>query len=274
MSKISIDHEKCKRDGFCVAECPVGIIVRENTEAFPAMIETGEEYCINCGHCLSVCPHAALTLGKTSPADCAEVSKNLLPDENQVALFLKSRRSIRAFKNKPLDRELIEKIIDVARYAPTGHNDQPVQWLVVYDTAKVIRMSSLVADWMQMLVNAELPIAKTLNMDLVIEAWKKGADKILRGAPHLLIAHADRELAVSHGSCMIAVTYAELAAYSLGVGACWAGFFSAAAATYPPLVAEMALPKNNQIFGALMIGLPKYAYHRIPPRNKAEITWL
>jgi nitroreductase len=36
-------------------------------------------------------------------------------------------------------------------------------------------------------------------------------------------------------ACAIALTYLELATYSLGLGACWAGYFSAAAAFYPPM---------------------------------------
>ncbi|MFA6451131.1 MAG: nitroreductase family protein, partial [bacterium] len=101
-----------------------------------------------------------------------------------------------------------------------------------------------------------------------------GRDMILRGAPHIVVVHSDKSMPMSQGSCTIAASYLELAAYGFGIGACWAGFFAVAAASYPPLVAELNLPKNNQVFGAMMIGAPKYSYLRIPPRNPAKISWL
>jgi nitroreductase/NAD-dependent dihydropyrimidine dehydrogenase PreA subunit len=274
MSKLSIDHDKCKRDGFCVAECPVGIIVRDGMDAVPEWHARGDEFCISCGHCVSICPHGALSLGEMKPECLAPLQKDFLPSGEQASHFLKARRSIRSFKDKPVDREVIEKIIDVASYAPSGHNAQPVHWLVVYDTQKMRRMAGMVVDWMKMLVDAKMPIAATLDMDKVVEAWERGEEIILRGAPHVVVAHADKDLLVSSGSCMIAVTYLEIAAYAYGLGACWAGFFNAAAGTYPPLVAELGLPKNHMPYGSLMIGVPKYSYNRIPPRVPARVSWL
>jgi len=71
----------------------------------------------------------------------------------------------------------------------------------------------------------------------------------------------------------IALTYLELAAYSLGMGACWAGFLGIAAGYFPPLVKELPIPEGHQVFGAMMIGYPKHAYHRIPSRTEARIAW-
>jgi nitroreductase/NAD-dependent dihydropyrimidine dehydrogenase PreA subunit len=274
MSKLTIDREKCKKDGVCVAECPVGVIVRGGAGEYPEWHEQGVEFCVKCGHCVSVCPHGALSLGEMTPESFAPMRKELLPSAEQAEHFLKARRSIRTFKDKPVDRETIEKLIDIARYAPSGHNTQPVSWLVIYDTAKVRRMAALVAEWMRMLVEAKVPIAAALHMDKVVEAWDRGDDKILRNAPHVVVAHADKDAAVSPGSCMIAVTYLELAAFAQGLGACWAGYFNVAAGTYPPLAAELGLPKNNMPFGSLMVGLPTYSYSRIPCRIPARISWL
>jgi len=64
-----------------------------------------------------------------------------------------------------------------------------------------------------------------------------------------------------------------LAAPSLGLGTCWAGYFTAAANFYPPLQEALALPQGHLPYGAAMVGYPKYGYQRMPPRNKPEITW-
>ena len=71
----------------------------------------------------------------------------------------------------------------------------------------------------------------------------------------------------------IALTYLELAATSMGLGCCWAGYFNAAAASFPPLIEALALPEGHQSYGAMMIGFPQYQYQRLPARNEPAITW-
>lgn len=273
MNLITISEEKCKKDGFCALECPMHIIRMPDSGHFPEAVEHADELCINCGHCLSVCPHGALTLKQTAPQDCAPLQKQLMPSAEQSVHFLKTRRSARMFKDKPVDRALIEQCIDAARYAPSGHNNEPVHWLVIHDPALTKRLSGIVCDWMRMLVENKMPIAQTLHLDLVVSKWDNGTDCILRGAPHIVVAHADKADITAQSAATIALTYLELAAHGLGLAATWAGFFHAAAAMFPPLVQELALPENHQCFGAMMIGLPKIKYHRIPPRKQARITW-
>ena len=66
------------------------------------------------------------------------------------------------------------------------------------------------------------------------ERWESGADTILRGAPVLVQVHAHKDERTAPQGCTIATAYLELAATAHGLGACWAGFFNAAALMYPP----------------------------------------
>jgi ferredoxin len=70
MSLFTIDQKKCKRDGMCAKECPAQIIVLNDKDTFPTLMENSEEFCINCGHCVAVCPHGALTLSTMPLAEC------------------------------------------------------------------------------------------------------------------------------------------------------------------------------------------------------------
>jgi nitroreductase len=126
-------------------------------------------------------------------------------------------------------------------------------------------MRSLVAD--------KAEFALSMHMDRVVDSWDKGIDRILRSAPHLIVAHGLSTMPISQSSCFIALTYLELAAPSLGLGTCWAGYFTAAANFYSPLQKALALPQGHLPYGAAMIGYPKYSYQRMPPRNKPEINW-
>ncbi|MGE5417945.1 MAG: nitroreductase family protein [Acidobacteriota bacterium] len=273
MSLLSIDQDKCKRDGICASECPIKIIEIKEKGAFPSAVSSADERCITCGHCVSVCPHGALALKTVKPDDCLPIDQKLIPSPEQLEHYFKSRRSIRTFKDKPIDRPLIEKIIDIARYAPSGHNTQPVHWLVIDDKTQIHRLSGLVIEWMRYIISNMPEIASALHMEDLVQKWDQGIDRVCRDAPCIIMAHAPSGVSTSQGSCTIALTHLEMAAYAYHLGACWAGYLGAAAGSFPPLIQELALPEGHQAFGAMMIGHPKFAYHRIPPRVEPRITW-
>jgi len=273
MSLFKVDEKKCRRDGLCVAECPAKLIEIIGEEGFPTPIAGAEEFCINCGHCVAVCPHGALTLKTMAPKDCLPVRKELHLSPEHCEHFLRSRRSIRNYKEKPVGHDLLKKLIEVVRYAPSGSNSQPVHWLVIENPEEVKRLAGLVADWMRSLLKENPEYALTLRMDRVVNAYDQGIDRILRNAPHLIVAHGLSTLPASQPACIIALTYLELAAPCFGLGSCWAGYFNAAANAYGPLQEALALPQDHLPYGAAMIGYAKFGYQRMPPRNKPNLTW-
>ncbi len=267
---LFIDEHKCKRDGICVAECPLGLIQMPTEGQFPCQIEEAQELCIKCGHCVAVCPNAALELDDIKPQTCPPVRKDLLLSPEHAEHFLRFRRSIRNYKGKPIERDILRRLIEVASFAPSGHNRQPVHWLVVENREALSRISGHVVDWMRTLIQDHPEIASPMHLDRVVAAWERGQDRILRGAPCLIVAHAAQAERTAQSSCTIALTYLELAATAFGLGTCWAGYFNAAATLYPPLQETLQLPENHLSFGAMMIGYQKYAYFRLPPRKPTQ----
>jgi nitroreductase/NAD-dependent dihydropyrimidine dehydrogenase PreA subunit len=273
MTLLTIDKETCARDAICVAECPAGIIAQDTAEDYPALIQGGDQYCIGCGHCVAVCPHGAMTHWLVSPSQCTPIDATLQVSSEQMSHLLKQRRSIRSFKRKPVGRDTLETLIDCARYAPSGHNLQPVQWLIIYDGSTVQAMATHVLDWMQSLIAAQSPLAEAMHLDRTVAAWEAGTDRILRGAPHVVVAFAHKDDRTAPAACTIAQTYLELMAHASGLGACWAGYFNAAANMWPPMQVALGLPKDHVSYGAMMVGHPRFKYHRIPPRRGARIQW-
>jgi hypothetical protein len=43
---------------------------------------------------------------------------------------------------------------------------------------------------------------------------------------------------------------------------------------YPPLFEALKLPAKHKAFGAVMVGYPKFRYHRLAPRKPPKATWL
>ena len=273
LSIFTVDQDKCKRDGICVSECPVRIIELKDKSSLPELTPGGAELCINCGHCVAVCPHGAMSL-KTMPLEQLPLmDPAILPTQRQIDHFLRSRRSIRVYKDKPVERETLASLIDVVRYAPSGHNYQPVHWLVIQGRDEIKRLSGIVIDWMRLMIAAEWPVAQEMHFDQAVHAWENGVDRVLRDAPHLIVAHGPAGLKHVQSACTIALAYLELAAYSFGLGACWAGYFNAAANSHKPMQQALSLPENHQCYGAMMVGYAKNKYHRLPLRNEAKIEW-
>lgn len=273
MTLLRVNREKCKRDGVCVQTCPVGIIELKDKDAFPTLIKDGDQFCIQCGHCVAVCPHQAMDHAVIRADQCPPINKDLIISAEQAEQFLRTRRSIRVYKDKTADRDLLSRLIRIARYAPSGHNTQPVEWLVIYESDRVRQLSALVIDWMRHLVREKSPLAEMFHMDRIIRSWESGTERIFRGAPHLIITHAHKETRTAPSSSTLALAYLELMAPALGVGACWAGYFMAAASFWPPALESLKLPKDHAVFGAMMVGYPKFRYHRLPTRKEPKISW-
>jgi len=62
--------------------------------------------------------------------------------------FIRSRRTIRAIKPDPIPDEHVEKLLEAARWAPTGFNMQPVELLVVKDPELRAGIKAIVDDYM------------------------------------------------------------------------------------------------------------------------------
>ena len=268
---IKIDQELCTQDGHCVAECPAGII--KMTNKTPVVPVEMEGFCIDCGHCVAVCPVAALTLKTLQVEDCLPVDKSLDLSKEHVEHFLRSRRSIRNFKNKPVEKTVLQKVLDIARFAPTASNKQPVHWLFLEQEKDVKKVVAMVIDWLNYMIKNEPKMAKEKNFDKVVAAFDAGADPICRGAKHLLFCYADKTLASVGTDCAIAMAYVELTLPSFGLGDCWAGYVNYAARLWPPLIEYLNLPSKMEIQATAMIGYPKYRYHRMPTRQPASVEW-
>ena len=273
MSFVTIDREKCRRDGICAAECPSKIIVQADRKSFPALIENGEALCINCGHCVAVCPYGALSLSAMPLAACPPVQENLPGDAELLKQFLQTRRSIRSYKTKVVSQKLLKELIEVARYAPTAHNMQKVNWTVFQNPEDVQKLAAMTVDFMKSVLPVLTDESLIGRFRRVIEAWDNGIDRVLRSAPHLIVVHGPADEFFSATDCAGALSYLKLYTHAKGLGTCWAGYFTVASNHHEPLTKALALPTGHKCFGAVILGYPRYRYYRIPKRNAPLVTW-
>jgi nitroreductase len=108
---------------------------------------------------------------------------------------------------------------------------------------------------------------------LIIAAWDAGIDAVLRGAPALVVAVAPEEALNGLVDLSLALCYLELAAPKFGLGTCWAGMLRRGLLHSPELREAVGIPKRYPHFYPMMIGYPKFGYHRLPERKPPKITW-
>ncbi len=271
MATLRVDQALCTHCGICSVVCPMGIIDPADEYTLPVVQDKKASLCIRCGHCEVSCPSQAIVA-------------DYLPDENvqvpagtgtippgDLGIYLKKRRSVRHFKKETVSKERIESVLEIARYAASGGNGQPVQWLVIHDPAEVKKIAGLTIEWMKTLVNSGHPMSGYVPM--LIAAWEQGNDVICRGAPHLLIAHIPEGNHIATVDAIIALTHFDITAPAFGIGTCWAGFVAAACREYPPMQEALALPEGRVAAYAMMFGVPQYKVYGIPRRNPVQVMW-
>lgn len=273
MTLIRIDETRCKRDGLCVKECPAAIINQADQDSVPQMVPQGAQACLLCGHCVAVCPHGALQHVNIPMEKSPKISKDLTISQAQAAQFLRTRRSIRRFKNKPVEQETVQFLIDHARYAPTGGNSQLVTWTVHLGVEKLKRISDLTVEWMKAALASEMGSQLPPYFPMIVAAYDAGINAITQGAPCLVIASAPGKYDNGMVDLSIALSYFELMATASGLGTCWLGLIARALKFFKPLMEAIGLPEGHTHFYPMVLGYPQFKYHRLPERKPAKIYW-
>jgi nitroreductase/NAD-dependent dihydropyrimidine dehydrogenase PreA subunit len=272
MESVVINYDICNKDGICSDVCPRKLI--EFSEELPVPVSGIENLCLKCGQCLAVCPKGAISVNGEIPDACSVIDKKKWPGYEQLDHLMKSRRSIRIYKDEPVERNIVERILDTCRYAPTGSNSQTVKWIIISEKDRIRHLGQLAIDWMKFAIETRNEWAAILPLSNIVKGWEQGQDTIFRGAPMIVITHAPEVGSLPLENCVIAMTYFDLASASMGLGACWVGLFMIAAAQHPPVRQVLRIPADNKLFGTMVVGYSKYAYQRIPPRNQPHVDWL
>ncbi len=273
MNFLTIDRDLCRQDGLCAAECPTQVIQFKGPGNYPELIPEAETMCLRCGHCVAVCSHGALDHAAVPVADCPPIDKALAVSEDQAVQFLRSRRSVRRFKDRPVEPETVQRLIEIARYAPTSSNGQLVEWAVISDRERLRELSAKVIQWMRGLMAADPQCKAMPYLPKLVDGWDAGNDTVLRSAPCLVTAMAPAQDRHGMVNLTLALSYLELAAPVFGIGTCWAGLLQGALMANPNLKPLAGIGQDYPFHYPMMIGYTSARYYRLPERKPPRIRW-
>jgi nitroreductase/NAD-dependent dihydropyrimidine dehydrogenase PreA subunit len=290
MPTITRDADRCAKCGICVLTCPVSAYVQESKDSVPEVAHA--ELCISCGHCVAVCPRDAIIHSEFPEGSLTPINRKILPSAESVIEFLRTRRSIRAFKDQPLERQLIEGIIEAARRAPSAHNTQTTQFIVIQD--KEIMESIVQATGrfyektVAMLRNplkrriltvvlgkqTENAISMLPSFENLVAKIREGIDDVFRNASVIILFHADERIIMADINAQLALQNAALMAYAQGLGSFWTGFFVTACTRDKTIPQLIKLPENHKVYGGLALGYPRFQYQKWMERKPPQMRWL
>jgi len=269
MHQVSIRHDLCVGDGLCVRQCFRNCL-ELNIEKKAVWNPSPQFPCVGCGHCTAVCPTGAITLDGVSPETLSPSKFDIT--EKDLERLLSSRRSIRIYQKKPIPRTVLQKVLNIACYAPTGANLREVGYIIVDSPEKLQELRLLLADWMQ----------KYPRWSEHFKRFQKGEDTIFRGAAALIAITAplvnsdspEPSGLLAPQNAAIAASYLEIALHGLGLGSCWCGLLVRGARNNSQIRSVLHIPDGNAIHAALLVGYPAIRFPRIPQRNISSIQWL
>jgi nitroreductase/Pyruvate/2-oxoacid:ferredoxin oxidoreductase delta subunit len=283
-----VDRSRCTGCGLCVRVCPsfvLGLVDGLATVAYG-------DWCNGCGHCGAVCPADAVSQKESSAAGPLPGSEPACgPDPLQ--LLFRERRSVRAYRQEPVPREVLARIIEAGRYAPTGTNSQNVRYTVLTAPARIDELRTRVFSFYEKLFSRVRSKAGAFALSLVVgrrvvdfmrdylprvdvarRAIEAGDDRLLYHAPAVILVHAEKWDPCSAFNCGAALYGASLMAHALGLGCCFNGFVEGAVNNDRRIKAWLEIPPKHRCYGAMGLGYPAVRYRKLVERRVPEVTWL
>ncbi len=182
-------------------------------------------------------------------------------DYESLLELVKKRRSIRKFKPEPIPDEYVDKIIEAARWAPSGANSQPWEFIVIKKQELKDRIIELISENNNLLHKMEVVREPALR-------FKWAAPGYVR-APVFIILCGDTRTkdayplstTLQHGTSIFnsslasAFLYMTLAATSLGLGAQWV---TAVRSPYVQSLAKdlLGVPRELEFYDMMAVGYP------------------
>ncbi|MEW6188054.1 MAG: nitroreductase family protein [Thermodesulfobacteriota bacterium] len=305
MGIMKVDKDLCTGCGLCIQNCPFSAWEMGGDD-HPVLKEKHD--CFSCYNCMVVCPVDALSIQESYHVDSGYWASepNPIParmpmeardkdgnptEWNAIERAIFERRSVRNFKEDPVPESLIRRVLEAGRFAPSAGNCQPWKFIVVTDKSLIKEMDTAIYGIISGLHGMYMNDQMIQGLVPIVESnpntgtWDPrqiigGSGAISRGAlppslaaPAIIIIAGDtRAITGPQLNIGICGQNMNLVANSLGIKACWIGFYSVLNMV-PPLFEKLGLKPPWQVISSMVLGWPKFKQEGIVPREFRPVTW-
>jgi ferredoxin len=286
-----VDPEACSGDGICVEICPENALELVDEKA--VTVDERAKTCISCGQCVASCPTEALEMPSLEMEDFSRLAPRPF-GYDEFFEFLRMRRSVRVFKDRPVEREVIDKILEAAATAPMGMPPHTTEVVVIDQREELDYLLGQLVDHYDSTVKAfSSPIGRVIvRLNAGAESYgvlkhhiidtarfanelyrRDGTDRYMYRAPVLMMFHASRWGMSYEESAHLVCHHAMLSAVALGLGTTIIGMIPPVVDRSKELRERYGIPKDHRVLTSLILGYPKYKYRRGIRRDLAGVQF-
>jgi len=323
---IEVDSEKCIKCKRCVSNCPGGIYWDEKRK-MPVLGGYGLQPVTDlaCNACVAACESGAIKMvgkyyipngryktllanngelvppnpfGDKVPRLYEEIEKDL----TEVEKVIYTRRSNRIFRDKPVPKELINRILEAGRFAPSAGNGQPWKFIVVTNKNLIKEIDSICLNFLSFMswlylggkdISGKYTPWRNLVISLfsyampgevdprpmgaikkAIELHKESGDLHFDAPVVIYVLKDKRGIGNPDFDAGIAAQNIVLAAHSLGLGTCYVSFGTIPFAFLTDLNKKLGITYPWEVVTSIAIGYPKGKIDKAVPRGVPPVEWI
>lgn len=214
----------------------------------------------------------------------------------EIEKLIKNRRSVRLFKKDDVPDEIIQKLIELAHWAPSAMNAQPWKFVVIKDKRLIEEIRQVTMKGMELTL--KIFTGRAIHWRILKNLWRlfkpsqfktieprvlqgmkahtkqKGSD-VFHNAPVLILVLGHTGSSTWLEDCSAATQNLALAGHAMGIGTCWIGFTE----KFMPIFASRQLKRKLGIYGnwvlatVIVVGYPIVSYDSPVERDNPEIIW-
>ncbi|MCR3921760.1 MAG: nitroreductase family protein [Firmicutes bacterium] len=184
---------------------------------------------------------------------------------NETVKTIKSRRSIRAYREEQIKKEELQAILEAGIYAPSAVNQQSWHFTVIQNTQLLAELSEQTKQLFLASEHARYQkMARNENFQLFYNA------------PTLIIVSGDEQAIAPQADCAAATQNILLAAESLGIGSCWINMVMSLLHSEEgePWIDKLGIPTGYRPLYSIALGYKQKDTHTIPARKMDCINYL
>ncbi|MDR3961636.1 MAG: nitroreductase family protein [Eggerthellaceae bacterium] len=260
---IRINEDLCTGCGACVSDCISGVLSITQGKAHVC------DECLQCGHCIAICPQAAPSISVYSDELIEYHSETFdIPTQNMLNT-IKFRRSVRQFKEQLLSYDDLHLLIDAAAHTPTAKNAQACRFVFIQDSLEDFKRtiwSNLRSAFEEQRV---LPIPReSVQNFLNLREGEHPQDYLFRNAPAVLCIQAPDPVDAG-----LAASAIEMVGTTLGIGVLYNGYLRRTIAAMEDIQAYLDMDlEEKPLVVCMLMGYSDVKYQRTAPRRNPSVV--